>query len=164
MNIREIAILVLLSVTGLNMQSIKFNGVELAREIEVATETNVEPHTEATETTTEEFTEMATESPEIAEIEVTEDSGDMYYYSTYEVTAYEYTGNPCADGEWPIEWYTAASNDSNLWHKNIYIEDVGYFFVMDTGGMASDVVDIYLGDYDTCINFGRQVHNIYILD
>ena len=97
-----------------------------------------------------------------ADFTSTEHSGG--YYATYEVTAYEYTGSPCADGSYPVEWWTAASNDPDLWHHTIYIDGVGQFYVHDTGGMASDVVDIYLGDYDTCIQFGRQVHDIYIVD
>ena len=88
----------------------------------------------------------------------------MYYYSNYELTAYVETGSPCADGDYPVVGYTAASNDPNLWHKTIYIEGIGYRYVHDTGGMDYNVVDIYFGDYDEAIEFGRQSANIYIVD
>ena len=92
------------------------------------------------------------------------DASGMIYMGVYELTAYEYTGNPCADGAWPSEWYTAASNDPALWHRTIYIEGYGTFYVHDTGGMASNVIDLYLGDYNACIQFGRQSGNVYIIN
>ena len=42
-------------------------------------------------------------------------------------------------------------------------EGYGRYFVHDTGGMASNVIDIYMGDYQTCINFGRQYARVYIV-
>lgn len=88
----------------------------------------------------------------------------MTYYSTMELTAYMWTGNPCADGVYPAEGYTAACNDPNLWHKWVYIEGIGTYYIHDTGGMASNVIDVYLGTYDACVNFGRQSANVYILE
>lgn len=88
----------------------------------------------------------------------------MAYYSNMELTAYMWTGNPCADGVYPAEGYTAASNDPNLWHKWVYIDGVGTYYIHDTGGMASNVIDIYLGTYDACVSFGRRSANVYILE
>ena len=87
-----------------------------------------------------------------------------YYIGTYELTAYTWTGNPCADGVYPSSGFTAASNDSRLWHHWIYIEGYGEVYVHDTGGMASNVIDIYMDSYDSCIQFGRRTANIYIID
>ncbi len=101
-------------------------------------------------------TELETEHCEIKD--------GMAYYSTMELTAYMWTGNPCADGVYPAEGYTAACNDPNLWHKWVYIEGVGTYYIHDTGGMASNVIDIYMGTYDACVNFGRQSANVYILE
>lgn len=83
---------------------------------------------------------------------------------TYELTAYEWTGYPCADGKYPQEGFTAASNDPKLWHKWIEIEGYGRFYVHDRGGMASNVIDIYMGDYQTCINFGRRSARVFIVE
>lgn len=88
----------------------------------------------------------------------------MTYYSNMELTAYVWTGNPCADGVYPAEGFTAACNDPNLWHKWVYIDGVGLRYIHDTGGMASNVIDIYLESYDACVSFGRQTANVYILE
>lgn len=86
------------------------------------------------------------------------------YYSTYELTAYIATGDPCADGIYPEVGFTAASNDPNLWHKWIYIEGLGRRYVHDTGAMDSNVIDIFTDTYENAILFGRQVANIYIIE
>ena len=62
----------------------------------------------------------------------------------------------------PSAGYTVASNDPNLWHKWIYIEGYGDYYVHDRGGMASNVIDIFMGSYSECIQFGRRSANIYI--
>lgn len=91
-------------------------------------------------------------------------SAEWVFYSTYELTAYIATGNPCADGVYPVVGYTAASNDPNLWHKWVYIEGLGRRYIHDTGGMPSNVIDIFTDTYDNAIMFGRQVANIYIIE
>lgn len=82
----------------------------------------------------------------------------------YELTAYIATGNPCADGVYPSTWWTAACNDPALWHKTIHIEGYGDFYVHDTGGMASNVIDIFVGSYDEAINFGRRYAEVYVYE
>jgi len=86
------------------------------------------------------------------------------YAGNYELTAYTWTGNPCADGVYPREGVTVASNDSSLWHKCVYIEGYGVFFVHDTGGMSNNVIDIYMDSYDACIEFGRRAGEVYIIE
>ena len=86
----------------------------------------------------------------------------MTYYSTMELTAYVWTGNPCADGVYPAEGFTAACNDPALWHKWVYIDGVGLRYIHDTGGMASNVIDVYVGDYDSAVLFGRWSSRVYI--
>lgn len=106
--------------------------------------------------------EMTTQMQKVETTEVKEPQ--MTFIGVYELTAYEYTGNCCADGEWPQINYTAACNDPALWHKKIFIEGMGTYFVHDTGGMSSNVIDIYMGDYDTCIQFGRRSANVYVYE
>lgn len=81
----------------------------------------------------------------------------------YELTAYEWTGNPCSNGNYPTEGYTVACNSIALGTR-IYIEGYGEYTVEDRGGMAGNVIDIYMGDYDSCIQFGRRSASIYLLE
>ena len=86
------------------------------------------------------------------------------YYGCLELTAYTWTGNPCADGVYPSSGYTVACNNSDLWHHWIYIEGYGNYYVHDTGGMGYGVIDVYMDSYDACIQFGRRTANIYVID
>ena len=86
------------------------------------------------------------------------------YAGTYELTAYIETGNPCADGVYPQVGHTAACNDPALWHKWIHIEGYGDYFVHDTGGMASNVIDLFVSSYDEAIQFGRREAEVYIIE
>ena len=45
----------------------------------------------------------------------------------------------------------------------MYIEGVGERVVTDTGGMSNNVVDIYMGDPATCIQFGRRNANVTVI-
>lgn len=36
--------------------------------------------------------------------------------------------------------------------------------VEDTGGMGNNVVDVYLGDYNECIQFGRWNTEVYVIE
>ena len=87
----------------------------------------------------------------------------LSYLGSYELTAYEWTGNPCANGNYPTEGFTVASN-SIPQGTRIYIEGLGEYVVEDTGGMAGNVIDIYMGDYSTCMEFGRQIGEVYIIE
>jgi 3D (Asp-Asp-Asp) domain-containing protein len=102
------------------------------------------------------------EEVEIIPFSTSDSSEEYYYYSNYSLTAYCATGNACADGVMPSVGYTVASNDPNLWHKWIYIEGYGDYYVHDRGGMASNVIDIFMGSYNECIQFGRRNANIYV--
>jgi len=91
------------------------------------------------------------------------------YYANYQCTAYKSTGNACADGVYPCEGVTVASNDPNLWNKVIEISGTGtdwdgLYYVHDRGGMATNVIDIFIDDYNECIQFGRRSADIYIID
>ena len=86
------------------------------------------------------------------------------YYGTKELTAYVATGRPCADGVYPTVGYTVASNDPNLWHKWIYIEGYGDYYVHDTGGMSKNVIDIFMDSRSEAIQFGRRTAEVYVYD
>lgn len=95
---------------------------------------------------------------------VEEEVPKMTYAGKYQLTAYTPTGNACADGQMPKANYTAASNDKKLWHRWIYIEGYGDVYVHDTGGMASNVIDIYMPSRNEAINFGRKYGEVYIYE
>ena len=94
---------------------------------------------------------------------IEEHTPKMVYFGNMATTGYLPTGNPCADGSYPIAGWTVACNDRRLWHKTIYIEGVGTRYVHDTGGMASNVIDIYMSSYDEAIQFGRRSADIYVI-
>lgn len=86
----------------------------------------------------------------------------MTYLGDYQLTAYEWTGNPCANGNYPTEGYTIASNTLPIGTR-VYIEGIGERTVEDTGGMSGNTIDIYMGDPGTCVQFGRQSGAVYII-
>lgn len=91
-----------------------------------------------------------------------EASGELEYAGVFELTAYPETGNTCANGNYPTVGHTAASNYFPLGTK-IYIEGMGEYTIEDRGGMASNVIDIYMGDYNACVQFGRRQAGIYVI-
>ena len=105
--------------------------------------------------------ELSTE--EIKDDSRASESVQRVYLWEYELTAYEWTGEVCADGNYPSCGYTVGCNSLPLGTK-IYIEGYGEYVVEDRGGMADNVIDIYMEDYDTCIQFGRRTANVYLID
>ena len=86
-------------------------------------------------------------------------TGDYIGYFT--LTAYEWTGNPMANGEYPY-YGACACNRPELMGKYIYIEGHGTFKVCDTGGgLGMDTIDIYLGSPSECDRFGVQHAEVY---
>lgn len=116
---------------------------------------------DTTDTSSESNAEQPTEDATATE-DTSESESSYYVYGTFELTAYCATGNPCADGVYPSVGYTVACNDPALWHKWIHIEGYGDYYVHDTGGMASNVIDIFMGSYDECIQFGRRSATVYV--
>lgn len=89
----------------------------------------------------------------------------MVYLGTYEITAYEWTGNPCANGNYPTEGYTAACN-SLPFGTVVYIDGIGYRTIEDRGATwhSETWIDVYMGDEWTCNQFGRQYLDVYIVE
>lgn len=98
-----------------------------------------------------------------AQIAPTEESVASGSIGSYELTAYTWTGNTCANGEYPTDGVTIASNTLPLGTR-VYIEGLGERVVQDTGGMGSGVIDVYMDSYDACIQFGRQNAEVYVLE
>ena len=83
--------------------------------------------------------------------------------NVFELTAYAWSGDPCANGEYPIPGYTVASNWFPIGTR-LYIEGIGERVVTDTGGMSNNVIDIYMGDPESCWQFGRQTAEVYVIE
>ena len=110
-------------------------------------------------------TAITTQEEETTTEETTVEEAQSGYtlVGNFQLTAYEWTGNACANGNYPTTGYTVASNYFALGTK-IYIEGYGEYVVEDRGGMSSNVIDIYMGDVSTCLQFGRRNANIYIVN
>lgn len=98
--------------------------------------------------------EIAEESPE----------EELEYLGKFEMTAYEWTGSPCANGRYPTEGYTVACNSLPL-GTTVYIEGVGYRVVEDRGAdwHGSNWMDLYLGDVDSCYEWGVRSVDVYVV-
>ena len=112
---------------------------------------------------------ISASAPDIPPTALVQEGDTRTYYAHYECTAYESTGKTCADGVYPCEGVTVASNDPNLWHKVIEISGTGtdydgLYYVHDKGGMATNVVDVFIDDYSKCKQFGRRSADIYIVE
>ena len=86
----------------------------------------------------------------------------LHYAGKFQLTAYAWTGNPCANGKYPSLNYTVAAHvkDFKLGTK-LYIEGYGYYTVEDRGAFRKGVIDIYMGNKAKCIKFGRK-HNVKV--
>lgn len=101
---------------------------------------------------------------------------------TMEVTAYDLSYQSCqkhpdhpeygitASGEYVKEWYTVAAGPEIPFGTQIYIPyfadkpNGGIFTVKDRGsGIDNEQIDVYMKDYDDCMEFGRRELEVYIL-
>ena len=117
-------------------------------------------HTHETVTIEAEIAIPETESIIIEESElIVEDNSSGQYVGTYEITAYMWTGNTMANGEWPYIG-CVASCDFPI-GTILYIEGFGEYVVKDVCP-TSGVIDIYMETYEACATIGRQTANVYI--
>lgn len=81
----------------------------------------------------------------------------------HDVTAYTWTGNPCASGRYPYAG-CCACNGLPIGTK-IYVEGYGTLTVEDRGGMSDPyAIDIYMDTYSACVQWGRQRREIFIAE
>lgn len=87
---------------------------------------------------------------------------DMELLGTWRITAYAETGYPCANGNYPQIGYTVACNSLSF-GTQVYIEGVGFRTVEDTdgGAMGMEWLDLYLGDYNSCVQWGDQYRKVW---
>ena len=132
---------------------------EVSKEVNTVTTTYVAEVDEAPVVEAE--PEPASDPEPVAEPNGDETSG-MTYMGCWECSAYEETGNCCANGNYPTPWYTCAFNAAPL-GATIYIDGLGYFVNEDVCGTPGRL-DIYLGDVGSCIQFGIQYYDVYIVN
>ena len=85
----------------------------------------------------------------------------------FDSTAYCETGDPTASGKWPREGVTVAVDPDVIPLGSavmIWGEDgewMGIYEAQDTGRLIRGrIIDLYIQDYDQCIEYGRQ--RIYV--
>ena len=88
---------------------------------------------------------------------------DMDYMGEWHITAYAYTGSPCANGEYPETGRTVACN-SLPFGTEVYIDGIGFRTVTDRGpdSMGDAWIDLYLGDYAECVQWGSQHRKVWV--
>lgn len=87
-----------------------------------------------------------------AETEYFEESDSEWeYLGSVRVTGYTWTGNTCANGNYPTSGYTVACNDLPI-GTVVYIEGIGYRTVEDRGGMTRGTywLDVYFDSVGEC--------------
>lgn len=87
------------------------------------------------------------------------------YMGNYQITAYEETGNPCANGNYPTIGYTAACN-SLPFGTTVYIEGIGYRTIEDRGAEwhSDQWIDVYMGYVWDCNQFGVQYLDVWVVE
>ena len=90
---------------------------------------------------------------------------EMTHMGKWRITAYAYTGSPCANGNFPQEEYTIACN-SLPFGTEVFISGVGFRTVEDRGpaGMGDEWLDLYLGNTDACVQWGDQYLDVYVVE
>jgi 3D (Asp-Asp-Asp) domain-containing protein len=85
----------------------------------------------------------------------------MRSIGVWTLSAYEATGNPTASGVMP--YYGVVAFNHLPLGTRIYIAGYGDFIVADRCGIGSRC-DIYLGDVNSCINFGIRSAEIFVYE
>ena len=82
------------------------------------------------------------------------------WYANLEITAY-YQGHVTCNGTQPIPWYTCAADDLPRGTK---VTVNGHTWVVDDcfGAHHKNKLDLFMPDYNSCIQWGRRTINCRI--
>lgn len=119
-----------------------------------------ETATEASVNKPEPIPNSSKEDVEMTEVKASTDG--MTYMGTWEISAYEWSDQPCANGNWPTVMHTCAFNEVPF-GTTVYVDGLGYFVNEDICGTPGRL-DIFLGDVGDCEQFGIQYHDVYIVN
>jgi len=125
---------------------------ELAEQAEEAAAETAEAEAEA---------EVDAESALIEE-EVQEEEQQLTSLGVYWLTAYTWTGNTMANGQYP--YVGAVACNSIPLGTRIYIDGMGEYVVCDRVGNSGRIVDIYMDTYDECVQFGSKKAEVFRVD
>lgn len=86
----------------------------------------------------------------------------MELLGTWRITAYTWTGCPCADGNYPTDGYSIACN-SLPFGAEVYIDGIGFRTVEDRGPgwLGSEWCDVYMSSYSACVQWGSQQREVW---
>lgn len=102
-------------------------------------------------------------APPVVEPEPEEPRVGWQSLGVWDITAYTWTGNPCANGEYPYEGVCAVNGLP--FGTVIYVDGWGYLTVADRGGMPGWYdVDIYLDSEAACWEYGRRAREVWIVE
>lgn len=126
---------------------------------ELVKETTTSEASKAESTTERKTIPQTTERVETTTEEARAVPGD--YIGRFTLTAYEWTGEPMANGEYP--YYGVCASNYFALGTTLYIDGYGTFIVKDRGSssMGYDIIDIYVGDEDECWEFGVRTADVY---
>lgn len=90
--------------------------------------------------------------------------GEYQVLGNWRITAYYETGLNTASGVYPEPHVTAAHNTLPF-GTELYVAGYGFWTVQDRGpgSMGTEWMDIYLGDYSTCVQFGEKHAEVYLV-
>lgn len=82
-----------------------------------------------------------------------------------QATAYTYTGYRTATGVNPAVGMVAVDPSVIPLGTRLYIEGYGYARAADTGGaVKGEKIDLFMEEYNQCVNWGRRVVKVYMLN
>lgn len=86
------------------------------------------------------------------------------YLGKYTITAYEWTGYRCANGNYPKTGRTIACNSLKFGTK-VYIQGVGVRVVEDRGASwhSNNWIDLYLGSLSACNKWGVRTRKVWLI-
>ena len=86
------------------------------------------------------------------------------YLGKFTITAYEWDGSRCANGNYPRKKHTVACNSLKLGTK-VYIQGVGKRVVEDRGASwhSDNWMDIYLGSVSACNKWGVRTRKVWVI-
>ena len=86
------------------------------------------------------------------------------YLGNWRLTAYYETGCATASGAYPEVNVTAAHN-ALPFGSRLYVKGYGIWTVQDRGpaSMGTEWADLYLQDYNACVQFGEKTAEVYLL-
>lgn len=97
-------------------------------------------------------------------VQDTNPTADMEPLGAWNITAYTWTGYPCANGNYPQAGYTVACNSLPL-GTLVYIEGVGIRTVEDRGpaSMGDAWIDLYMDEVGACWEWGARSRNVFLV-